>query len=159
MVTGALVDLGIEDASAWRAQNLIKLLTTHQNWWRARSDEKPSQTEQKVETGYSLALTTLKSWLGDQETQHFLGVHRYQDVLWYNKEAFEEMLWWMFVVAVIQILAEPDLQSSETIAPGKALSGVANTILACFQTITHLIQAEIDSGYQVDRMLEAVKSF
>ncbi len=157
MVQGALVDMGLDDSTAWRSLNLIKLLTTHQDWWRAGVAGGSSQNEQKTNAAHSTGSTILRNWLRDEELQNFLGIHRYQDVLWYNKEAFEEMLWWMFVVGVVQIVADYDQQDREAPESGNALPGAADALLTCYEIIARFILAEKDSEYKIEKLLDAVK--
>jgi len=70
--------------------------------------------------------------------RQFLQVNRYHGVLWFNKEAFEELLWWLWLVAVVQIGADPQR---------------ADEMLACSEIIKQLCQAAEKSGYQVEKLL------
>ncbi|MCJ7530879.1 MAG: hypothetical protein MUO64_07580, partial [Anaerolineales bacterium] len=91
------------------------------------------------------AYQILHSWLIDLDVQHFLQVNRFQDTLWFNKEAFNELLHLMFAIAVIQNLAmyENDVSKS------------CHQIVNCFEIISKLKQAAAASGYQIDKLLEA----
>jgi hypothetical protein len=86
----------------------------------------------------------LTSLLRDGDVQRFIGVNRYQDVLWFNKERFDDLLWWMYLILVIQTCADPDL------TPDKAL----HSILTDFELIKRLQQAEDGSGFQVEKLIE-----
>jgi hypothetical protein len=55
----------------------------------------------------------MQSWLAVPEIQQFLGVNRYKDVLWFNKEAFDEFSWWMSVISLIARSGEKDVSSTE----------------------------------------------
>jgi hypothetical protein len=90
-----LNDLGLDDRSNWRAVTLVKLLTSHHSWWTsiaATSDKKSRPLEYR----------TLTSILSDSDVLGYLGVNRYQDVLWFNKEAFEDLLWWLYIIAAVE---------------------------------------------------------
>ena len=91
IIAGTLRDLGLDNGTAWWAVTTIKILTSHQRWFEM-------QTVEKKERVYRV----LESWLKDDEVQQFLQVNRYQDVLWFNKEAFEQLLWWMLLLAVVK---------------------------------------------------------
>ena len=82
------------------------------------------------------------------EVQQFLQVNRYQGVLWFNHEAFEELLDWMLTIAVIAIVAD-DRQAPQAIV---------EHIIACYDVVTTLQQAEKASEYQVAKLLEAAKN-
>lgn len=131
ITASALRDLGLDDASAWQAVTVIKLLTTHQRWFDAQA---PGRTQD---------YQVLESLLKDGEVQQFLQVNRYQGVLWFNKEAYDQWLWWMLVVAAVAITADPLRPPSE----------VAKGIVACYEIVERLRLAGERSGYRVERLL------
>jgi hypothetical protein len=155
LVASALNDLGLNERWAWRAVGLIKLLATHHEWWRllqpteggtptaggtlTAAEKKPSAGE----AAYQLLVTLLS----EAGTQAYLGVNRYQDILWYNKEAFGDLLWWLFVAAVVDLTAPP----------ANASQPAAERILACHEVIKHLQKAGKASDFQVEKLLEAAK--
>jgi glycosidase/predicted metal-dependent HD superfamily phosphohydrolase len=126
IVAGVLRDLELDEAAAWRAVTIVKLLTAHQSWFVAK---RPHQV--------------LEQLLQDDEVQQFMQVNRYQDVLWFNKEAFEELLEWLLLAAAVQLSADP----------GHTLNEAAKEIAACRGVTRKLRRAEKKSGYQVERML------
>ncbi len=130
-------DLGMTEPEAWRAAGIVKLLISHQDWTSPL--EAPEKTTKK-----SAAYHVLQRWLKDSDVQRFIGVNRYQGILWYNRELFEEWLWWMFAIAVTQVLS-----ASET---GEQASG---QISAYFDVITALQKAEKASQYQIELLLQA----
>ncbi len=96
----------------------------------------------------------VQTWLNDIDIQRYLGVNRYQEILWFNRESFENFLWWMFTLAVINITAQnlqtqPDRESDGNI--------VAEMIIDCHEVIKLIQKAERESGYQVMKLLEAVR--
>ena len=136
IITGVLRDLGLDDVRAWHTVTVIKLLTTHQRWFETQVSEKTP------------AYQILESWLRDSEVQGFLQVNRYQDVLWFNQEAFEQLLWWMLLVATIVLNAEPDRSTTE----------MTEEIVQCYDIIQQLRQAEQQSEYQVEKLLAALEA-
>ncbi len=134
IIAKSLTGLGIDDYQTWRSVGLIKLLISHQDWWK-------TQAEIKI-TPHGL----LQNWLSDPEIQRFLGVNRYQDILWFNQEAFKEWLWWMFAINTLNISAEelPD-------------DNLGKILLTCHEMVKLLQQAGEESGFQVDRLLKATK--
>jgi hypothetical protein len=129
-MAGALKDLGVEEEASWRSVNLVKLLTRQQRWFECQS-----------------AYQGLESLLKDNDVQQLLQVNRYNEILWFSKEGFGELLWWLFVVAVIQISSDPLRPTSDVV---KAIS-------RCFSIIGQLKRAEKESGYQLEKLSEAVK--
>jgi hypothetical protein len=134
IMAGAFTDLGLGEAEAWRAVAAIKLLTTHQRWFDVEGP--------KEERAYQV----LEAMLQDAEVQQFIQVNRWQGVLWFDKEAFEQWLWWVLVVAVV------DAQRNASV--GEA----AQQIAARYAIITELLQAEAKSGYQLEKLIGAVRS-
>jgi hypothetical protein len=89
----------------------------------------------------------LSGLLKDGEGQQFLQVNRFQDILWYNGEALEELLRYLFLVAVIQSSA----------GPLRAPTQVEEEVLGHYRVILTLEQAGQKAEYQVEKLLEAAK--
>jgi glycosidase len=134
-IFSVLSDLGLEEATSWNSLTVIKLLTGHQRWFEVNpSDQKPS---------YRI----LESLLKDAEVRQFLGVNQHNDIWWFNKEAFEEMLWWLMMVAALTIGSDPL----------RPVNAVVDELEGCYSMIQTWQQAEEKSEYQVEKLLEAVK--
>jgi glycosidase len=132
-IAGAMRDLGMDESAAWRAVETIKLLTGHQRWHEMETPRTKRARE------------VLRAWLSDGDVQRFLKVNRYEDVLWFNKEAFDQLLWSMFAIATVAISADLSRPANQ----------IAEEIVACYDTIRTLQRAEEKSGYQIERLLEA----
>ncbi|MDO9125011.1 MAG: hypothetical protein Q7V12_11425, partial [Deltaproteobacteria bacterium] len=115
--------------AAGRSLTHIKILTRHQRWFAE-------------ETVYQAVETLLK----DSEAQQFLSVNRYDDILWFNREAFEEMLWWLMLTAALEVSFDP-------LRPAKE---VVRGLEKCWSVIQKLQEAEMESEYQVEKLLEVV---
>jgi glycosidase len=141
ILVNTLDNLGLDDRSNWRAATLIKLLTSHHGWWKVIETGKVKASEKP-------AYQILTKILSDTDAQNFLGVNRYQDVLWFNKESFEDLLWWLFTIAAVEI-------SSQSLQSGKT-NDVGNLILRCYNEISTLIDHADASGYKLEKLLELV---
>ena len=142
IMAGTFSDFGFNEVTAWRTVELIKLLIIHQDWYNPQLLKREQ------------ALMAVQTWLNDIDIQRYLGVNRYQEILWFNRESFENFLWWMFTLAVINITAQnlqtqPDRESDGNI--------VAEMIIDCHEVIKLIQKAERESGYQVMKLLEAVR--
>lgn len=135
LIAGALMDLGLKEAEAWRAVTLVKVLVTHQRWF-----ESPGPKKQ-------WAYRVLQAGLKDSEVQQVVGVNRYQGILWFNQEAYELLLRWLFVVAAVEALADP-ARPADAIAP---------LLVERYALVAQLLKAERASEYQVEKLLEAAK--
>ena len=123
---------GLDTDRAWGVVSAIKLLTTHQSWYESLSAFPAYQV--------------MQTWLKDSEIQNFLRVNRYKGVLWFNQEAFESFLWWMMFLAIVQITA----------APERSAAHVVEQVVGCYDIIQQILEAEKSSGFQLDKLLEAL---
>jgi len=85
-----------------------------------------------------------KTLLARQDIQQFLNVNRYQSHLWFNKERFESLTWWLFAIALIDIGSD-----------GKtSLTTMVEKLLVLHQVRQLLIEKMNKSEYRFDRLLE-----
>jgi len=142
ILVSTLNNLGLDDRSNWRAVTLVKLLTSHHTWWTVLNTD-PKKVDEKA------AYHILTKILSDNDAQIFLGVNRYQDVLWFNKEAFEDLLWWLYIIATVEISSQY-LQTDQNNEFGKR-------ILQCYNEISTLIEQADASGYKLEKLLDLLK--
>ncbi len=147
VLAGALHDLGLEEGKDWQAVALIKLLTTHQRWSEDSALD-PARPKKAVvrDTPRLRAYRVLETLLKDGEVQHFLRVNRYGDVLWFNKEAFEELLRWLLLVGTIQAVAAQPAEEALV------------RVNAAHRTLRQMHRAEEQSGYQVEELVRLLQS-
>jgi hypothetical protein len=134
MIATAMSELGLDERTSWRAVSLIKLLVKLSNWCFL-------PLEQEFDISSKLQIL-----LADQEVQDYLGVNRYQDILWFNKESFDDLLWWLFVISVVE---NKSWRKEEADA----------AILKCYQGIKHIQETAKESGYQVEKLLTLINKF
>jgi hypothetical protein len=129
LLADALLDtfnaLGIEPGQAQRGVDLVKILTAN------------SQSFATVDATGAFEFASLL--ISDRDVQRFIGANRYENVLWFNAESWEELLQWLVVASTILLPEEAALQSRHALA-------------AQWQT------AAKDAGYQVVKLLEQVRS-
>ncbi len=135
IIVNGLLDLKVEEPTAKRLVALIKLLTRHQRWFEVGRSER-SQTYQ-----------VLDSLLRDDDIQKFVNVNRYDNILWFNKEAFEELLAWLMLIAVVNRGSNPLLSPTE----------IVKEIGKYYEMIQEIGEAQARSDYQVDKLLIRVK--
>ncbi|MGQ9646654.1 MAG: alpha-amylase family glycosyl hydrolase [Thermodesulfobacteriota bacterium] len=129
-IADVLQGLRLDREAALRAVVLIQLLTSHQRWFEEKK-----------------ALRVMESLLKDNEVQQFLQINRYNDILWFDSEAFDDLLWWLMVLATVEISS--DLQRPATLQ--------ARDLEDCYVIIQRLKEAATKSGYQVEKLLEALR--
>jgi len=137
-IVQVLISLGTEEADAWQRLDLLRALLTHAHWCT------PGEDERRI-------LPLVEKWLADEALQRFLKVHRYQQVLWFNREAFEQWVWWISLIGA--------LEKVKAIGMEHWLENPDITLLgACWQRADMLLNAMEASGYQVLRLLEMLES-
>jgi len=136
IVAGALQDLGLNEATAWWAVGTDKVLINHQNWFES------------VASAEDRAYQVLVAWLRDAEVQQFLRVNRYDGILWFNREAFDQLLAWMLTIAAVSIAGDAERTQEE----------VAREIASCYEVIGKLKQAAGSSEFQVVKLMEGAKA-
>jgi hypothetical protein len=127
--------LGLEEAASWRSLTVVKLLTGYQNWFEAKS------IDQKQ------AFAILETLSQDGEVRQFLGVNQHNDIWWFNKEAFDEMLWWLMMVAALTIGSDPS----------RSVNAVVEELEGCYSIILTWQKAEEQSEYQVEKLLSTLQ--
>ena len=140
IIAGALKEMGLSQHAVQRAGSLLRIITTHQAWCQTEEKGKPAERAYRM----------LQSWLKDSEVQAFMRVNRYQDVLWYNKESFEELLWWLYAAGAVCVLSHV-MQSDADV------SATAQELIANYELVDKLLRAENASEYQVEKLLEAAR--
>jgi len=153
----------LNEAQVQRAVATVRLLVANENWMSASTTPSTTVTsagtpaaaitsateaaplEAEEPSPREIAALALEMWMEDVEVQRRLGVNRYEGSLWFNKEAFEEWLWWMYAVAVAQEAAREDMGTP-----------LGKRIANCFAVIHELKMAEEASGYRVEGLVKAL---
>jgi hypothetical protein len=128
--------MGFEEDAAGQAVRVIETLTTHQHWSRADGSVK--------KRAYRLA----EALFGDVDVRQVLKVNEYRGVVYFNKEAFESLLWHLMAVAAIDATADP----------ARPAADVPDAVRSAFEVILTLHKAETQSGYQVEKLKTALEA-
>jgi len=129
-IVRVLQDLGIEEEAAWRAVVLVKLMTSYHRWF-----------------GEKRAYPLVESLLKDNEVQQFLQINRYNDILWFNREAFDDLLGWLMVMGAAEISSPPQRPARQ----------IAKDLEDCNGMIQRLKEAAKKSACQVEKLLEILR--
>jgi len=131
---GALQDAGLEADDAQRAASAIKILLSYRTWLDAA-----------VTGGGDSAYEMLRTMLQERPIQAHLGVNRFEGIVWFNKEALEQLLWWVLLLATVEALSKPD----------SAAATAAEDIARVYNLVRRVLEAQAVSEYQVAKLLEA----
>ena len=128
-----LMESGLDAGQAQSGMTILRLLTSQQNWIG------------EIQAANALAL--MENWLSTEEIRTFLNINRFHEKLWFNKEAFESMLWWMMTIGLISTVAIPEMSLTEAL----------EDLIEAYGMISALHDAEEDSEYQVEKLLDGLK--
>jgi glycosidase len=134
-IADLLKELGKDDSDAWRSVLLIRVLTTHQRWF------------EDVRTSRNREYRMLETLFKDEDVRQFVRVNRYNEVLWLNKDAFGQLLEWLFLVAAIGIESDVLLHPPEK----------RTELQRCASILEKWNEQAGCSKYQVEKLLEAAK--
>ena len=134
LITGLLPKLEISQADAEKTEAEIKLLTAHQQWF-----------EKELEGPYP-EYQLMHRLLNDRIVRNYLELNRYQETLWFGKEPYDELCFWLHALAIVDYLQIPADERSHEILDRR------------HQIIGKLSAGEEQSNYQVEQLLDVLKS-
>jgi hypothetical protein len=144
--TRGLSDLALSAEEAQHLNSLLKVLTTHHDWHQKYQWMQSGRTKKLPALG-----AFLQDLLNDPEVLRVIKINRYQDVLWFNQEAFESLLWWLLEVAAVDLGAALETKTL-------SLESYIDRLALCYTAIAALGAAGIASGFQVERLVEESKT-
>ncbi len=144
LISEALHGMGLDLERAQKCSNLVGILTKFQHDFKVL-DEQSDQIN-----------LFIQDMLSDVDIQRYLQIHRYQDVLWFNKESFEELVWWMFALSVFEISLEENRIRDQAKLTARQKSHLANRVQTSYKIVQQLLLAESESGYRVEEFLEII---
>jgi len=138
----ALVNLGFPMQDAALGSAIIRIeLSLRSTLCIHHSDARLAATE------------AIHQLFGDGEARRWLGVHRWNGILWFSREAFNEAVRWLLVSALVSTLERN--QDEE----GGATIGLPFTdIMEWLENAIWLRSAAEYSGYQVEKLLEILQN-
>ena len=127
LLSSKLKELGFSDYEAYRGSQAVRWLI----------DRIPAIEEDSTSQEF------LKHLLADPLINDYLEINTYNDVRWFNKEKFSDLIWYQRAVRFVRS-ASADLESTE----------VFEAILSQERVLKELEKAVEDSGYQLDKLIE-----
>ncbi|HVZ16591.1 MAG TPA: alpha-amylase family protein, partial [Terriglobales bacterium] len=124
----AFAAAGAAGDDRWRAAARVRASFAHAPWAPA------------VEESQSRS-SAVFSWLHDPDVAWLIGVHEWKGERYFNKESFEQFLWWISLRALLTTAAEKTLDRQK--------------IDALEKEIQARLKAAADAGYRVEALLES----
>jgi hypothetical protein len=119
--------LGMQGEERWRAVARIRASFAHAAWSPAPQP----------------ASRAALSWEQDSEVGWLIGVHEYDGVRYFNKEAFERVVWWSALPALLTLAEEPKVDHSE--------------LAEIEEQIARRLEIAEKGGYKVEALLDAAR--
>lgn len=126
-------EMGLHGPDLSRLLIALRFLVKHHRWLQKSSGQP--------------LIKLLETWLADEDIRQFLGVNLHQNILWFNKESFDEFLTWMMFGAILNSTRHSCFSADRMV----------ENALRAGAIITRLLEAEEQSGFQVNRLLAATK--
>jgi glycosidase len=131
-VQSAFKQSGADSASACRKTQLLKAMLAFNDLLAPGT-----ASERKI---------ILRDLFEDTNIRDYLQVHLYEGVFWFNKERYEELMYWLLLARVAESAVNGGLENEEF------SERVENTL----EEMEQLIKAAASAGYQVNETLEVI---
>jgi len=135
-VVQALKDQGLEVGLRQYAVNTVRLLLNSHHWLPAKASE--------CDVIDFDAYRVMRRALAGRDVRAYLGVNRFDDVVWFNHEGFEDFVWWLAWTSTLE----------QGLPEGADLGA---HLVAIDKLVIELLDAEAASGYRVDKLLAALE--
>ena len=86
----------------------------------------------------------VRTWFTDPEVQNYLHVNRYQDILWYNRESFNEFIWWMSLIPIVKLVSDPSTDRTTII----------ESMLNLYEIVSSIKKIEESSDYKFEKLFD-----
>jgi glycosidase len=79
-----------------------------------------------------------------QQVQRFLGFNLFEEIIWFNEEAMQELEWWMIALAFYHSLSGGDFTATL----------VHEAVIGSYEVTQQLREARLQAGYQVEKLVK-----
>jgi glycosidase len=128
-------DLGLDDGAAWRLVALIRML-----------GPLPMTSSVADLAAAERAPALVRALIADESVRPYIKVNVWEGVSWFNRESFEQVLWWMLALDALDAVA-----TSETTAK------ITQRLHAAEKLTLALAKAAKACGYQLDKLEAAAR--
>jgi hypothetical protein len=129
-------ELGLDDGAAWRLVALIRMLRSL-----------PLLASVAGLPAAERAPALVRALIADEAVRPYIRVNVWEGVSWFNRESFDQVLWWMFALDALEV------------AEAAEATGVAAKRLAAAERLTSaLAKAAGSAGYHLDGLEAAARA-
>ena len=134
VLVSVFTDLGLDEESAWRLLAVIRML---------RHLPLPSSVSGVAAAERAPAL--VRALIADETVRPYIRVNVWEGVSWFNREAFAQVLWWMFALDALDAVSDPARPKAKLTA----------RLAAAERLTAALAKAAETSAYQLDKLEDA----
>ena len=134
--------LGPEGEDCWRAAARVRFAFAHAT--SSHNVRKPALTA---------SAPAPFSWLHDPDVRWLIGVHEYQGVRYFNKESFEQLLWWTALRPLVEIASGDGTRDARVFVSG-AKEQVRARVREVEQDLNERFRAAAKAEYRVEGLIE-----
>ncbi|HEU6440350.1 MAG TPA: alpha-amylase, partial [Terriglobales bacterium] len=134
VLVSVFTDLGLDEESAWRLLAVIRML---------RHLPLPSSVSGVAAAERAPAL--VRALIADETVRPYIRVNVWEGVSWFNREAFAQILWWMFALDALDAVSDPARPKAKLTA----------RLAAAERLTAALAKAAETSAYQLDKLEDA----
>jgi hypothetical protein len=134
-MAGVFRELGLDNAASWHLVALIRMLA-----------RLPLPSSFAHLTAAERAPALVRALIANESVRPYIRVNIWEGVSWFNRESFEQMLWWMLALDVL------DAES----APARTAT-IAKRVRAAEKLTAGLARAAKAAGYQLDQLEAATR--
>ena len=124
-----LRSMRISEQEIKNQSQLLRVMIPLQNWYKKNGQQK--------------VVDLLRSWLSNPLVQTYLKINRFENILWYDHQAFQDFLWWLEFLPILNQSAEEDAN----------LTSIGETVLGVHQLIAQIRKLDEKSECQVEKLL------
>ena len=128
IVADCFAQLGIDEAQ--KLINALKMSIVIQCWYLRSTQMKTHELFVRL---FSI-----------DEVQRFLGFNLFEDIIWFNGEAMQELEWWMIALAFYHSLSGGDFTATL----------VHEAVIGSYEVTQQLREARLHAGYQVEKLVK-----
>ncbi len=129
-IQNAAIGMGMSQQETLRIVKMVRVLISMQKWIDDPANQEPA--------------IFVQSALTNSDVQHILQMNRYQDILWYSKEGFDDFI----NCLMVSVVFEPDISDP---------SMQYERLVLTREVINTLQDAAAQSDFQVEKLIQALE--
>jgi glycosidase len=133
IVADCFAQMGIDEPQTQKLINTLQMSIVTQCWYVRSTQMKTQDLFVKL---FSI-----------EQVQRFLGFNLFEEVIWFNEEAMQELEWWMITLAFYHALSGGDFTATL----------VHEAVIGSYEVTQQLREARLQAGYQVEKLIKFLK--